>query len=279
MAFRTKSPKPRLKDPGSKISAKTAPTILPVGEDVLFSIGGVQVGEEEWRNSPGLCKSVSAMPGQVCRTLTALGQNTVHAVGMTIDLLAGLASFAFVTSITPGPNNLMLLSSGANFGFRRTLPHMAGISLGFALMASALGIGFVGVFERYPRVYFAMMLVSVVYLVYLAWRIATAAPPEGRVSTGKPLTLVQAALFQWVNPKVWAMAVTAVTVYTEERTAPEVILVAVIFAMINLPSVSIWALIGQQLRRWLSLPGRLRVFNIVMAVLLLLSLYPALMSR
>ncbi len=193
---------------------------------------------------------------------------------MTPELLVGLATFAFVTSITPGPNNLMLLSSGANYGFRRSLPHMAGITLGHVFMTVLVGVGVLELFEIWPWLFQLMMLLSIAYLLYLAWRIATASAPEASDASGRPLTFLQAALFQWVNPKAWAMSLTAVTVYTEQRSFSQVLVVAGCFGLVNLPSVSAWAAAGQQLRRWLLLPGRLRVFNIVMAVLLVASLVP-----
>lgn len=194
---------------------------------------------------------------------------------MTLELLTGLAGFALVTSITPGPNNLMLLSSGANFGFRRSLPHMLGISLGFAAMTALVGIGVIEIFERWPWVRQGMLAATLIYLVYLAWRIATAAAPGDTGVQGRPMSCLAAAGFQWINPKAWVMALTAVTVYTEHRALGEVLLVALVFGLINLPSVGVWTVLGQQLRRLLRSPRRLRVFNVCMALLLLVSVYPA----
>ncbi len=193
---------------------------------------------------------------------------------MTYELLSALAAFAFVTSITPGPNNLMLMASGANFGFRRTIPHMMGVGLGFVFMVVMIGAGLAQVFDAYPQSYQALKAVSVAYLLYLAWKIATAAPPGEAEKAGKPMTFVQAALFQWVNPKAWAMALTAVSVYAPSQSFAAIALVAVVFGAINLPSVSSWTVLGQQMRRLLANPVHLRAFNILMAILLLASLYP-----
>ncbi|MEO0618857.1 MAG: LysE family translocator [Pseudomonadota bacterium] len=193
---------------------------------------------------------------------------------MTPDLLLALAAFAFVSSITPGPNNLMLMASGANFGFRRTLPHMFGVALGFVAMVVIVGVGLVGLFDAFPITYDILKLVSVIYLLFLAWKIATAAPPRDGGAVGTPMTFVQAALFQWVNPKAWAMALTAISAYTPTQTFGTVLTVAVVFGLVNLPSVGVWVTLGQQVRRWLSTSRRLRTFNIMMAVLLVLSLYP-----
>jgi threonine/homoserine/homoserine lactone efflux protein len=206
----------------------------------------------------------------------------VHNCAMTVELFTGLALFSFVSSITPGPNNLMLMASGANFGFRRTLPHMLGVGLGFTAMVTLVGLGLVGLFEAYPLSYEVLKVVSVVYLVYLAWKIATSAAPAGtEVSAdtqGKPITFIQAVLFQWVNPKAWTMALTALTVYAPSQNFLSVLLVAVVFGGINLPCVSLWTLLGQQLQRLLTSRRRLVVFNVSMAVLLVVSLYPVLLT-
>jgi threonine/homoserine/homoserine lactone efflux protein len=195
---------------------------------------------------------------------------------MMLETLPALALFAFVTSVTPGPNNLMLMASGANFGFRRTVPHMLGVSLGFVLMAFVVGVGLAGLFQTYPLTRTALEVVSVVYMLWLAWKIAHAAAPKARQAGVSPMTFLQAAAFQWVNPKAWAMATNAVTLYTPDRSLWAVALVALIFGAINLPSVSLWTLIGQQLRRVLTNTRRLTIFNWTMAGLLVLSLAPVL---
>ncbi|WP_395541994.1 LysE family translocator [Neotabrizicola sp. sgz301269] len=195
---------------------------------------------------------------------------------MTLDLFLALVGFAFVTSVTPGPNNMMLLASGVNFGLRRTVPHMLGISVGFALMAFLVGLGIAGIFHSLPIALTALKLASVAYMLWLAWKIAhSAAPGEGRARPN-PMTFLQAAGFQWVNPKAWAMALGAVAAYLPDPTPLGCLLVAVAFATINLPSVAVWAAAGQGLRRWLQDPARLRTFNWTMAVLLVASLWPVL---
>ena len=193
---------------------------------------------------------------------------------MLQSFIIPLATFAFVTSITPGPNNLMLMASGANFGFRRTIPHMLGVALGFVFMAFLMGIGLAELFENFPWLHNGLTVVSVIYLLWLAWKIAHAAPPISGAAKGEPLTFVQAAAFQWVNPKAWAMALTAVTIYAPGDTALAIFAVAALFGAINLPSVSTWCLLGQGMQRVLTDQRRLTVFNWTMAVLLVLSLYP-----
>ena len=195
---------------------------------------------------------------------------------MTHDLLLALTGFAFVSSVTPGPNNLMLMASGANFGFGRTIPHMLGVGLGFTFMVFVVGIGLIQVFEMVPGSQAVLRVVSVAYLLYLAWKIANAAPPEAGGATGRPMTFLQAALFQWANPKAWAMALTAITLYAPSRDLGAVLVVAAVFGAINLPSVGCWTLMGRAIRRWLTSHGRLRIFNRTMAVLLVASLWPML---
>ena len=199
---------------------------------------------------------------------------------MTYEILLGLTVFALVSSLTPGPNNLMLMASGANFGFRRSIPHMLGVSLGFTLMVLLVGIGLVQVFEAFPVSYSLLKVVSLAYLLYLAWKIATAAPASsGADKTGTPMTFIQAALFQWVNPKAWTMALTAVSVYSPSHSLTAVAFVAGVFGAINFPCIGVWTTMGQQLQRILTNPMRLRAFNVSMALLLVGSLYPVLMPQ
>ncbi|GGH36683.1 Threonine/homoserine/homoserine lactone efflux protein [Cribrihabitans marinus] len=182
--------------------------------------------------------------------------------------------FAFVSSITPGPNNLMLLASGANFGFRRSIPHMLGIGLGFVFMVLMVGVGLIQIFDAYPLSYSVLKVGSVAYLLFLAWKIANAAPARGNTARGTPMTFLQAAAFQWVNPKAWAMALTAISAYAPGQTLAAIAAVAIVFGAINLPSVSTWTLLGQQMARLLTNPRRLALFNWTMALLLVASLYP-----
>ncbi len=192
---------------------------------------------------------------------------------MQIEILLALITFAFVASVTPGPNNLMLMASGANFGIRRTMPHFLGIVFGFLLMVVVVGTGLVSVFQSYPTGYDILRAFSIVYLSYLAWKIATS-NPASRDARGKPLTALQAALFQWVNPKAWALSLTAVTVYAPSQSFAAVTLIAVILGLINMPSIFVWVVLGHKLQVLLADRRRLRLFNYTMAVLLLVSIYP-----
>lgn len=198
---------------------------------------------------------------------------------MPLDIFLALLAFAFVSSITPGPNNLMLLASGVNFGFRRTIPHMLGIGLGFTAMVALVGLGLAGLFLAWPPAQRILQVVSVAYLLWLAWKIARAAPPPGApAANGTPITFLQAAAFQWVNPKAWTMALGAITLYAPGQELAAVLSVAAVFGLVNLPCVSSWALLGTQLRRFLGAPGRQRAFNIFMALLLVASLWPVVMG-
>ncbi len=196
---------------------------------------------------------------------------------MSIEVLIALFFYALVSSLTPGPNNFMLLASGVNYGYRRTLPHMFGISTGFLVMIASIGFGLGQLLEQAPVVFTAIKFAGGTYLLYLAWRIATAGSVETGQGGGRPLTLVEAAAFQWVNPKAWVLCVTAITTYTEpERFGWTVALVMAMFVLVMFPSNSVWAGFGMAVRGLLADPVRLRVFNVAMALALVASLWPML---
>ena len=195
---------------------------------------------------------------------------------MTFSVIVALAAFAFVTTVTPGPNNLMLLASGANFGFKKTLPHMVGIVVGLSALTLVVGGGLMALFEAYPILNTWLSIISAAYLLWLAWKIATAAPLKENDGKGKPMTLLQAAAFQWVNPKAWAMGLSAITLYAPNKTLVSVLIVASVFAVVSFPAISVWAWLGIVVRQWLNSHTRYRVFNISMALLLIASLYPVL---
>lgn len=192
---------------------------------------------------------------------------------MNIELLFALCGFAFVSSVTPGPNNLMLMTSGANYGIWRTMPHFFGVVFGFVLMIVLVGLGLVQVFDAYPLSHDILKLCCIVYLSYLACKIA-ATKPTVEQAGGKPLNALQAALFQWVNPKAWAMALTVLTVYAPSQGLAAVAVVALVCGAVNIPSVFVWVVLGSRLQRWLGSATRMRVFNYSMALLLLATLYP-----
>ncbi len=196
---------------------------------------------------------------------------------MALDTFLALLLFAFTTSITPGPNNMMLFTSGVNFGFRRTIPHMLGIGVGFFVLLIAVGLGLGAVLHTVPLLYTVLKFAGGAYLVWIAWKIGTSRSLSESESDAQPMSFISAAAFQWVNPKAWVMAVTAMATYTNEQLYLfSVLVVGLAFAAVNVPSVSTWAGFGSALRDWLSVPVRLKWFNITMAVLLVLSLWPML---
>jgi threonine/homoserine/homoserine lactone efflux protein len=194
---------------------------------------------------------------------------------MTPDLLAALALFCFAASITPGPNNAMLLASGANFGLKRTLPHMAGVVLGFAFLILVVGLGLGALFAAYPAAHTALKVLGGAYLLWLAFKIARAKGVGPGAASGRPMSFLQAAAFQWVNPKAYVMAIGAVATYIpRDGSLGDLLLLTLVFGVVNLPCVSVWMVTGVGLRRVLERPGALRAFNLTMAALLVASLYP-----
>jgi threonine/homoserine/homoserine lactone efflux protein len=191
-----------------------------------------------------------------------------------------IASFPFLTSMgfTPGPNNILVASSGVNFGFRATIPHILGITFGFPVMLLVVGLGLARIFIAVPGVHLAFKYISIAYLFYLAWRVATATSMDSTRGTAKPLTFTQAAAFQWVNVKAWIIAVSAVTTYTVVNSTLPLQICAIAFMSIGitLASVSCWTLFGHFLRDYLHTERRRRWFNFGMAGLLVLSIAPVL---
>jgi threonine/homoserine/homoserine lactone efflux protein len=197
------------------------------------------------------------------------------------SLLVAFVMFATVMFFTPGPNNIMLLSSGLTYGFRRSIPHIAGITVGFAFMVGAVGLGLGTVFIAYPILQTILKYAGVAYLIYLAVHIAMSEPPKaGEESRGRgPMTFWGAAMFQWVNAKGWVMVIGTITAYAAIAAFPLNIVIQVVISLIlGTLSCTAWALFGTALRPVLTSPRAVRVFNVVMALLLLASLYPVFMD-
>ncbi|WP_085299562.1 LysE family translocator [Cognaticolwellia mytili] len=198
---------------------------------------------------------------------------------MNAEILTALAIFAFVSSITPGPNNLMLMNSGANYGFKRTLPHALGVGIGFTVMVALVGLGIMQLFDIFPISYQILKVLSIVYLLHLAGKIAMSnSSIETDNSNAKPFTFVQAAMFQWVNPKAWTMALTAISVYAPTKNLGAVLFVSLVFGLVNFPCISSWVVLGQKMQVFLTNKKRLRIFNGSMAALLVFSLYPVFLN-
>jgi threonine/homoserine/homoserine lactone efflux protein len=199
---------------------------------------------------------------------------------MQHSLLIALIAFAAVMAFTPGPNNVMVLSSGLTYGFRRTLPHIAGISIGVAFMVAATGLGLGAIFIAWPILQTILKYAGIAYLIYLASVIAMSeAVTPGSDTPGGPISFWGAALFQWVNVKGWVMAIGIITAYSAIASFPWNIAMqaGLMFVMGALSSLS-WTLFGSSLRPFLTSPRAVRAFNIVMALLLLASLYPVLVD-
>ncbi|KOE88420.1 amino acid transporter LysE [Vibrio alginolyticus] len=181
-----------------------------------------------------------------------------------------LIGFAFVSTFSPGPNNIMLMTSGANVGFVRTIPHMLGITFGFSLMLLLVGVGLTELFQRYSLLQQGLQITCMAYLVYLAIKIALSNPAQN-AEHYQPMSFVAAVLFQWFNPKGWSMALTAVSVYNQSASWAQLLLISLVFALVNIPSVSVWTAAGKQLSYWMNHPSYVRWFNGAMGALLLFS--------
>jgi len=180
-----------------------------------------------------------------------------------------LLSYSFINSITPGPNNIMLAASGVNFGLRRTLPHFAGVYLGFLLMLAIVSLGLGKIFLTFPIIQPIMKYAGSAYLLYLAYKISQSASLTN-LSLAKPITFIEAALFQYINPKAWIVAGTipAAFVIGDGITGTDIAYLVVGHALVSLPSILFWVLTGSRLSRYLSSYKSLRAFNLTMALLL-----------
>ncbi|MRX09450.1 LysE family translocator [Pseudoduganella sp. FT25W] len=197
---------------------------------------------------------------------------------MLPELLLPLCTFAAITTITPGPNNTMILASGLNYGFKRSLPHLFGIVCGFSFMIFSTGLGLHAVFEQVPMLQTILKYAGAIYLLWLAWKLAHAAPMNAQqASLSKPMGFWGAAAFQWINPKAWVMSLSALTTYLPQGFhVADVALLSGVFGVIGIFCVGSWALFGVAMRRVLQDPRSVRIFNVVMALALVATLYPLL---
>jgi threonine/homoserine/homoserine lactone efflux protein len=197
---------------------------------------------------------------------------------MSFELFLGLLVFAFVAAFTPGPNNTLLMASGMQFGFRRTMPLVWGVTLGFPFMIGLVGLGLGGVFQAVPLLYTLLKYAGAAYMLYLAWKIASASlPTAGEAVDARPLGFVQMVLFQWINPKGWVMAVTALSAYTLATDyAKGVAVVVATFLLAGITSALTWAGFGAALKQVLHSPRYFRLINLALGALLVVSLVPLL---
>lgn len=200
------------------------------------------------------------------------------------DLHIALLLFVASMAVTPGPNNIMLMTSGLNYGVKRSIPHLLGICIGFPVMVLMVGLGMSTLFTAYPALHSIIKVLGVVYLLYLAWKIAASSPASLNTSSSKPssspFTFIQAALFQWVNPKAWIMATGAIATYTTETGDLfwQVIIISSVFFMMAIPCVGIWLFFGVALKHYITSARHLKIFNVSMALLLVISIMPVLIE-
>lgn len=194
--------------------------------------------------------------------------------------IPSLIVFAAIAAFTPGPNNIMIMTSGLNFGSRASLPHYFGICLGFPTMFFAMGFGLGYLFERYALLHEIIQVAGILYLLYLAWLIANSGPATVDGEQAKPLSFIQAALFQWINPKAWIMSTSAIAAYTTVGADinTQIVLIGLIFAAMAFPSAGVWMVFGTGLQRLINKPIHLRTFNVIMALLLVGSIAPIVMG-
>ncbi len=197
-----------------------------------------------------------------------------------MEIFWAVLFFAFSTTITPGPNNIMIMSSGVNYGIKASVPHYLGICLGFPLMVLLVGLGFAVFFEQFPALHQLIKVLGTAYLLYLAWKIASADPQSIKTGKSKALTFWQAVLFQWVNGKAWVMASGAMAAFTTVAGVYwlEVSAITLAFLLVAFPCVGAWLLFGAMLKTLLNQPLAQRLFNVAMGLILSLSVLPVLIE-
>lgn len=203
---------------------------------------------------------------------------------MPLDAILALAVFTFATAFTPGPNNIMVTASGVNFGFVRTIPHMAGITVGFLVLIIACAAGLGLVFTAVPALQLALKIIGSLYMLWLAWKVANARPASDQDgdngnalgnASAQPLTFLQGAAFQWVNPKAVVIALSAISLYVRpDHRIADVFMVLLLFGFFTAFTVITWTGFGVALRSVLRDPRRARIFNVIMALLLVASILP-----
>lgn len=193
-----------------------------------------------------------------------------------MELYLAVFIFGLSAGITPGPNNIMLMTSGMNFGIKKSIPHVLGVTFGFPIMVILIGLGFSIVFEQYPILHEVIKVLGVVYLLYLSWLIASASPDTLEGEKSKPFTFLQAALFQWVNPKAWVVATSSISAYTvlNDNIYWQILMIAGVFFFAALFTASTWLVFGKGIKQILQSAKQQRAFNLAMALLLVASVLP-----
>jgi threonine/homoserine/homoserine lactone efflux protein len=195
----------------------------------------------------------------------------------TLTMIISITSFALASTMTPGPNNIMLLSSGLTFGYKRTIPHALGVNFGFPVMVLCVGLGVGKLFEVFPFIYTTLKVVGISYLLWMAWHIAnTKGSSNTENNNDKPFTFLQAALFQWINPKAWVMAVTSTAAFITDHQIVfiQVTIISCIYFVCAIFSTNSWSLGGVMLKRFIQNERLVQIFNITMAILIVGSILP-----
>ena len=197
-------------------------------------------------------------------------------INVVMELILPILLFAISAAITPGPNNIMLMASGLNFGVQKSIPHLLGVAIGFPIMIILIGLGFEIVFVEFPLLHEIIKIAGIIYLIYLAWRVATSSRQSIEGARAIPLRFWQAVLFQWVNPKAWIMATGAIAAYTSLYADffTQVLIIALTFMVVAFPCAGSWLVFGSSLKRFLQKPAYQHAFNITMALLLIASIMP-----
>lgn len=190
--------------------------------------------------------------------------------------MLSVALFAISSSVTPGPNNIMIMTSGLNFGIRKSLPLLTGISTGFTIMLLLVGLGFGQLFDLFPQLTLTIKFAGNAYLLYLAWLIARSSRVDVVNKQTKQFGFIKGALFQWVNAKAWVVAIGAISAFSTvgEHYMSQNLIIATTFFFMSFPCVGVWLLFSSLLRRYLEKPTYLRWFNISMSLLLVVSTLP-----
>lgn len=199
---------------------------------------------------------------------------------MPIDTLLTLFGLLMAAAWTPGPNNMMLAASGVNFGMRATAPHITGVFVGFGFMIFAVGLGLGEIFDRLPILHTILRWAGAALLLWVAWQIANAKAPGEPGARTKPFTFIQAAAFQWINPKAWVMCVSIVSQFLDEaQPIRSAIIISVVSMVSGITSASGWAGFGVFLQRWLKSPQHLHMFNYTMAGIIVFGVLVVLLAH
>lgn len=207
-------------------------------------------------------------------------ENDLATIGDAMEYFLAVVLFAVSSSVTPGPNNIMVMTSGVNFGVKRSLPLMAGVCIGFAIMLLLVGFGFGQLFELFPELHLIIKCIGILYLLYLAWLIAQSADPVKSEKQAIPFSFKKGILFQWVNAKAWVVATGSMAAFTTVGVNfhSQILAIVLIFFIVSIPCVGIWLLFGSMLKQLLRDEAYRKWFNYTMSGLLALSVVPVILE-